>query len=203
MRLQNGISGTKGVKVVSPPNINKSGDAAVFTAVPTTDPALPATANLVSELRDFVIPDAITTKGVRAYVGGSTASYVDLAAGITSRLLLVILAVVLLSFLVLLMAYRSLIVGAQAALVNVLSVSAAFGVLTACFQWGWGLSIIGLDAPSGTDPIASYVPLMMFAVLFGLSMDYQVFLLSQVEHHRAQGEGQRESVATGSRSARR
>ena len=195
--LQNGISGTKGVKVVSPPNINKSGDAAVFTAVPTTDPALPSTAGLVEQLRDFVIPHAITTKGVRAYVGGSTASYVDLAAGITSRLLLVILAVVLLSFVVLLMAYRSLIVGAQAALVNVLSVAAAFGVLTACFQWGWGLSIIGLDAPSGTDPIASYVPLMMFAVLFGLSMDYQVFLLSQVEHHRAQGEGTRESVQNG------
>ena len=197
VRLQDGISGTKGVKVVSPPNINKSGNAAVFTAVPTTDPAVPATANLVTELRDFVIPKAITTKGVRAYVGGSTASYVDLAAGITSRLLLVILAVVLLGFLVLLMAYRSLIVGAQAALVNLLSVSAAFGVLTACFQWGWGLSIIGLDAPSGTDPIASYVPLMMFAVLFGLSMDYQVFLLSQVEHHRAAGEGHRESVANG------
>ncbi len=197
VRLQDGISGTKGVAVVSPPNINKSGDAVVFTAVPTTDPALPATAGLVRQLRDFVIPKAITTKGVHAYVGGSTASYVDLATAISSRLILVILAVVLLGFLVLLMAYRSVIVGAQAAFVNILSVSAAFGVLTACFQWGWGLSIIGLDVPSGTDPIASYVPLMMFAVLFGLSMDYQVFLLSQIEHHRAAGEGPRESVANG------
>src|SRR5262249_7335662 len=118
-------------------------------------------------------------------------------AAISSRLLLVILAVVFLGFLVLLMAYRSVIVGAQAAFVNILSVSAGFGVLTACFQWGWGLSIIGLDVPSGTDPIASYVPLMMFAVLCGLSMDYQVFLLSQVERHRAEGEGPRESVAHG------
>ena len=134
---------------------------------------------------------------MRAFVGGSTASYVDLATAISSRLLLVILAVVLLGFFVLLMAYRSLIVGAQAAFVNILSVSAAFGVLTACFQWGWGLSLIGLDVPSGTDPIASYVPLMMFAVLFGLSMDYQVFLLSQVEHHRAAGEGHRESIRNG------
>ena len=108
-----------------------------------------------------------------------------------------ILVVVFLSFLILLMAYRSLIVGAQAAFVNVVSVSAAFGVLTACFQWGWGLGIVGLDVPSGTDPIASYVPLMMFAVLFGLSMDYQVFLLSQVERHRAEGEGTRESVQNG------
>jgi uncharacterized membrane protein YdfJ with MMPL/SSD domain len=197
VKLQNALSSTKGVQVVSPPNINKSGDATVFSVVPTTDPALPATANLVNRLRDYVIPGAITTKGVRAYVGGSTASNVDLAAGISSRLILVILAVVLLSFIILLMAYRSLIVGAQAALVNVLSVSAAFGVLTAFFQWGWGLDVIGLDVPSGTDPIASYVPLMMFAVLFGLSMDYQVFLLSQIEHHHAQGEGTREAVQNG------
>jgi len=195
--LQDGISGTSGVQVVSPPHINKSGDAVVFTAIPTTDPAAPATASLVKELRNYVIPRAITTPGVKAFVGGSTASYVDLATGISDRLVLVIMVVVLLSFLILLMAYRSVIVGAQAALVNVLSVSAAFGVLTACFQWGWGLGIIGLDAPSGTDPIASFVPLMMFAVLFGLSMDYQVFLLSQIEHHRAQGEGNRESVANG------
>jgi uncharacterized membrane protein YdfJ with MMPL/SSD domain len=197
VKLQNGLSGTKGVQIVSPPRINKSGDATVFSVVPTTDPAAPATADLVKQLRNYVIPRAITTKGVHAFVGGTTASYVDLAAGISSRLILVILTVVFLSFLILLMAYRSLIVGAQAALVNVLSVSAAFGVLTACFQWGWGLGLIGLDVPSGTDPIASFVPLMMFAVLFGLSMDYQVFLLSQIEHHRAQGEGTRESVANG------
>jgi uncharacterized membrane protein YdfJ with MMPL/SSD domain len=197
VKLQDALSSTKGVQVVSPPNINKSGDAAVYSVVPTTDPALPATATLVKQLRNYVIPGAITTKGVHAYVGGSTASNVDLAAGISSRLVLVMMAVVLLAFIILLMAYRSLIVAAQAAFVNLVSVSAAFGVLTAFFQWGWGLDIIGLDVPSGTDPIASYVPLMMFAVLFGLSMDYQVFLLSQVEHHRAQGEGTRESVQNG------
>jgi len=151
----------------------------------------------VKDLRKYVIPGAITTKGVHAFVGGSTASNVDLAAGISSRLVLVMMAVVILAFIILLMAYRSLIVAAQAAFVNLVSVSAAFGVLTAFFQWGWGLSLIGLDVPSGTDPIASYVPLMMFAVLFGLSMDYQVFLLSQVEHHRAQGEGTRDSVQNG------
>jgi chemotaxis protein histidine kinase CheA len=167
VKLQDGLENTKGVQVVSPPHINKSGNAVVFTAIPTTDPAAPATADLVKELRNYVIPRAISGTDLRAYVGGSTAGNVDLAAGISSRLLLVIMAVVLLSFIILLTAYRSLIVGAQAALVNVLSVSAAFGVLTACFQWGWGLGIIGLDAPSGTDPIASFVPLMMFAVLFG------------------------------------
>ena len=197
VKLQDALSGTQGVKVVSPPQINKSGDAVVYSVVPTTDPASPLTATLVKTLRNYTIPHAITTKGVHAYVGGSTAANVDLAKAISSRLMLVILAVVFLGFLVLLMAYRSVIVGAQAAFVNILSVSAAFGVLTACFQWGWGLSIIGLDVPSGTDPIASYVPLMMFAVLFGLSMDYQVFLLSQVERHRAEGEGTRVAVQNG------
>ena len=108
-----------------------------------------------------------------------------------------ILAVIALSFVVLLTAFRSFVVAAQAAVANALSVAAAFGVLTAVFQWGWGLSLVGLDTASGTNPIASYVPLMMFAVLFGLSMDYQVFLISQIEHHRAAHEGTREAVAGG------
>jgi RND superfamily putative drug exporter len=115
--------------------------------------------------------------------GGQTASYVDLASEISARLMLVILAVITLSFVVLLTPFRSFVVATQAAVANVLSVAAAFGVLTAVFQWRWGLSLVGLDTASGTDPIASYVPLMMFAVLFGLSMDYQVFLISQIEHH--------------------
>jgi MMPL family len=97
----------------------------------------------------------------------------------------------------LLTAFRSFVVATQAAVANILSVAAAFGVLTAVFQWGWGLSLVGLDTASGTDPIASYVPLMMFAVLFGLSMDYQVFLISQIEHHRAAHERTREAVAGG------
>ena len=142
-------------------------------------------------LRTYTIPQATSGTSVDALVGGQTASYVDLADGISSRLMLVILAVIALSFVVLLTAFRSLVVAAQAAVANVLSVAAAFGVLTAVFQWGWGLSLVGLDTARGTDPIASYVPLMMFAVLFGLSMDYQVFLISQIEHHRAAGEDAR------------
>jgi len=95
------------------------------------------------------------------------------------------------------------LVSAQAALANVLSVCAAFGVVTACFQWGWGLSLVGLDTASGTVPIASYVPLIMFAVLFGLSMDYQVFLISQISHHRGQGKEHREAIAHGLASGAR
>ena len=97
-----------------------------------------------------------------------------------------IFTVIALGFAVLLMAFRSMAIPAQAAFANVFSVCAAFGVVTACFQWGWGLGVVGIDTTSNGDPIASYVPLIMFAVLFGLSMDYQVFLMSQIEHARAQ-----------------
>ena len=94
-------------------------------------------------------------------------------------------------------AFRSLLVPLQAALINLLCVGAAFGVLTATFQWGWGLNLVGLPSPYGTVPIASYVPLMMFAALFGLSMDYEVFLVSQIAAHRAAGEEPRQAVRSG------
>ena len=197
VKLQDGLTGTLGVEVVSPPRINKAGNAAIFTVIPTTAPAATETADLVRTVRTYTIPQATSGTDVDAFVGGQTASYVDLASGISSRLMLVIFAVIALSFIVLLIAFRSFVVAVQAAVANILSVAAAFGVLTAVFQWGWGLGLVGLDTASGTDPIASYVPLMMFAVLFGLSMDYQVFLISQIEHHRAAGENTREAVAGG------
>lgn len=203
VRLQNGLERALGVDVVSPPQINEKGDAAIFNVVATTAPADPRTADLVRTLRDFTIPQQTAGSDVRAFVGGQTASYVDLAAAISSRLGLVILAVVALGFLVLMVAFRSLLVPAQAALANVLAAAAAFGVLTACFQWGWGLPLVGLDTASGTDPIASFVPLIMFAVLFGLSMDYQVFLISQIEQHRGAGVDEREAIAAGVASGAR
>ena len=197
VRLQDGISGTKGVKVVSPPNINKSGNAAVFTAVPDDGSRCARDCrpcDRASRLRhskgDHDEGRARVRRRVDGELRGSGGRHHLAPApghpgGCSPRLPRAADGVPL--------AHRRRAGGAR----EPLSVSAAFGVLTACFQWGWGLSIIGLDAPSGTDPIASYVPLMMFAVLFGLSMDYQVFLLSQVEHHRAAGEGHRESVANG------
>jgi uncharacterized membrane protein YdfJ with MMPL/SSD domain len=195
--LQDALADTEGVKVVSPPRINKPGDAATFTVIATTAPAATATADLVKTLRAYTIPQATSGTNVEAFVGGQTASYVDLAAGISSRLLLVILVVIGLSFCILLTAFRSFLFAVQAAVANVLSVTAAFGVLTAIFQWGWGLSIVGLDTASGSDPIASYVPLMMFTVLFGLSMDYQVFLISQIEQQRAELGSDREAIRRG------
>jgi uncharacterized membrane protein YdfJ with MMPL/SSD domain len=197
VNLQDALGDTDGVDVVSPPQINKSGDAATYTVIATTAPASTATADLVKTLRTYTIPQATKGTDLEAFVGGQTASYVDLADGISSRLLLVIAAVIGLSFCILLTAFRSFLFAVQAAVANVLSVTAAFGVLTAVFQKGWGLSLIGLDTASGTDPIASYVPLMMFTVLFGLSMDYQVFLISKIEQHRAEGGDNRDAIRRG------
>jgi uncharacterized membrane protein YdfJ with MMPL/SSD domain len=197
VNLQDALAGTDGVDVVSPPQINKPGDAATFTAIATTAPAAPATADLVKTLRTYVIPQATQGTDLEAFVGGQTASYVDLADAISSRLLLVIAVVIALSFCILLAAFRSFLFAVQAAVANVLSVTAAFGVLTAVFQKGWGLSLVGLDTASGTDPIASYVPLMMFTVLFGLSMDYQVFLISKIEQHRGEGADDRDAIRRG------
>jgi uncharacterized membrane protein YdfJ with MMPL/SSD domain len=182
--LQDALGSTEGVKVVSPPLINDRGTAAAFSVIATTAPADPATADLVRTLRAYTIPQATQGTNVHAYVGGTTASYVDLASAISAKLLLVIAVVILLSFCILLMAFRSFIFATQAAVANILSVTASFGVLTAVFQKGWGLTLVGLDTASGTSPIASFVPLMMFTVLFGLSMDYQVFLISKIEQHR-------------------
>ncbi len=197
VNLQDALAGTIGVQVVSPPEINKSGNAAVYSVIATTDPADEQTAELVRTIREYVIPQSTANTDLQVHVGGQTAGYVDLADAISSKLFLVILTVITLGFLVLLMAFRSMLIPAQAAVANVLSVCAAFGVVTACFQWGWGISLVGLDTASGTDPIASYVPLIMFAVLFGLSMDYQVFLMSQVEHARTKAKSDREAVALG------
>jgi uncharacterized membrane protein YdfJ with MMPL/SSD domain len=204
VNLQNALGSTDGVKVVSPPRINKPGDAATFSVIATTPPAAPATADLVRTIRTYTIPQSTQGTNVIAHVGGQTASYVDLASAISSRLFLVIFVVIGLSFCILLAAFRSFLFATQAAVANVLSVTASFGVLTAVFQKGWGLSIVGLQSSNGNSvPIASYVPLMMFAVLFGLSMDYQVFLISRIEQHRAEAESDRDAIRRGLASGAR
>jgi RND superfamily putative drug exporter len=192
--LEKDVSQTPGVAAVSPVQIDQAGTTAYFNAVATTGPAEQATANLVSKLRSSVIPDAEKGTNMHAYVGGSTASNVDLASDISSKLLLQILVVIALSFLLLMLAFRSVVIPAQAAVMNLLSIGAAYGVLIAVFQFGWLHSLIGLDS---AVPIVSYVPLFMFAVLFGLSMDYEVFLVSQIKEHADAGEGPKQSVVSG------
>jgi uncharacterized membrane protein YdfJ with MMPL/SSD domain len=202
VNLQNALTATKGVVSLTPPQLNKKGDVVLLSAVPRTSPASDATATLVNTVRDDVLPP-VDVKGMTSYVGGYTASYVDLATLITNRLLLVIGTVILLGFLLLMIAFRSVLIPLQAAVTNLLSAAASFGVLTAVFQWGWGISQVGIDTPDTSVPIASYVPLMMFAVLFGLSMDYEVFLVSHVQAHHHQGEPAKEAVRSGLGSSAR
>jgi uncharacterized membrane protein YdfJ with MMPL/SSD domain len=202
VKLQNALIKTKGDKLVSPPSISKKGNDVVYSVIATTAPSSQATADLVRYLRSTVIPKN-SEQGVNAFVGGSTASNVDLAAEISSRLPLVIVTILLLSMLVLLVAFRSVLIPLQAAATNFVTAMAAFGILTACFQWGWGINIVGVSTDASSVPIASYVPLMMFAILFGLSMDYQVFLLSSVDHHRLHGEDDRTSVRLGLKTSAR
>jgi RND superfamily putative drug exporter len=192
--LEKDVSQTPGVAAVSPIQINQAGTTAYLNAVATTGPAEQATANLVSKLRSSVIPDAEKGTNMHAYVGGSTASNVDLASDISSKLLLQILVVIALSFLLLMLAFRTVVIPAQAAIMNLLSIGAAYGVLIAIFQFGWLHGLIGLDS---AVPVVSYVPLFMFAVLFGLSMDYEVFLVSQIKEHADAGEDPKQSVVSG------
>ncbi len=192
--LQKDVSQTSGVAAVTPVQLDKAGTTAFFNAIPTKGPSDDATADLVRELRSSVIPKAEQGTNLRAYVGGTTAGYVDLASNISSKLPLQILVVIALSFILLTLAFRTVVIPVQAAVMNVLSIGAAYGVLTALFQFGWLHSVIGLD---GSVPIVSYVPLFMFAILFGLSMDYEVFLVSQIEEHVHAGEGNKQSVVSG------
>jgi RND superfamily putative drug exporter len=192
--LQKDISTTPGVVAVTPIQIDKAGTTAYFNAISSKGPAEQATTQLVERLRSSVIPSAERGTDVKADVGGSTAGYIDLASRISEKLPVQILVVIALSFLLLILAFRTAVIPAQAAVMNLLSIGASYGVLTAVFQYGWLSDVIGL---SGPVPIVSYVPLFMFAVLFGLSMDYEVFLVSQIEEHVHAGEDNRDSVVSG------
>lgn len=175
--LRTDLEKTSGVASVSQPLVNDDGTAAILNLIPTTSPSDKKTADLVTTLRDDTIPAATKGTDMTAYVGGSTAGYVDLASEISDRLVLTIAVVIGLSFLLLVLAFRSIVIPITAGLMNLISIGAAFGVVTFVFEDGHGASLIGLDGPV---PIVSYVPLMMFAVLFGLSMDYEVFLISHI-----------------------
>ena len=175
--LQTALAGASGVASASPASVDSDNNAATINVTPTTGPSSQSTSNLVTDLRATTIPDATKGTSLTAYVGGQTASYVDLATLIGDRLVLTIVVVVLLGFLLMTMAFRALGLALISSLMNLITVAAAFGVTTAVFEVGRGTSLIGLD---GTIPVVSYVPLMMFAVLFGLSMDYNVFLMSAV-----------------------
>jgi RND superfamily putative drug exporter len=179
---------------VTEPTLSEDKEVAVFTVISKSEPWADETVSLVENLRDEVIPGALNGTQANSYVGGQTAGYIDLANKISEKLPLMIAVVVGLSFLVLLMAFRSVLVPIKAAAMNLISVAAAYGVVTAVFQLGWGSSLIGLDHPI---PIVSFVPLLMFAILFGLSMDYEVFLMTQIKEHYVEYGDERRAVVEG------
>jgi uncharacterized membrane protein YdfJ with MMPL/SSD domain len=192
--LRNAIKKTKGVDSVTYPLVNNKGNAAVYTVTSKTSPSSRATEDLVRKLRSDVIPKATKGKHMEADVGGSTASYIDLAIEITHKLPLVIAIVLVLSFLLLMLAFRSLLVPLKAVTMNVFSILAAFGVVSYAFSHDWTAHLIGLQGPI---PIVSYVPLMMFAILFGLSMDYEVFLMTHVREQWQETGDPHEAVVHG------
>ena len=181
---------TAGVASVTPAAVNSAGTTAVFNVIPTTRPQARATENLVNRLRDDVLPKEKAT----SYVTGTTAGTVDFTERITSRILWLILAVVAIAFVLLTMAFRSVVIATKAAILNLLSIGAAYGVIVAIFQWGWGASLIGVHT---TLPIPAYVPMLVFAIVFGLSMDYEVFLLSRVHEAWVMTRDPQRSVAIG------
>jgi putative drug exporter of the RND superfamily len=198
--LRTDLQKTKGVDTVTLPLVNKKGDAAVYTVTATTAPSSRATEDLANNLRNNVIPKATKGKQMSADVGGTTASYIDLASEISSKLPLVIGIVLVLSFFLLLLAFRSLLVPLKAVVMNVFSILAAFGVVAYAFNHDWTARLIGLE---GAIPIVSFVPLMMFAILFGLSMDYEVFLMTHVREQWKETNDPHEAVVHGLASTAR
>jgi RND superfamily putative drug exporter len=189
-----------GVLAVGEPIINESGDTAVIPVIPRSSPSSAETEDLVHRLRDDVVPQVETATGATVLVAGATAAQIDVADKMASALPVFMLLVIGLTFVLLMVVFRSVLVPLKAALAILLSIVSSFGVLVAVFQWGWLKDLIGLEE---TVPIVSFLPMIMFAILFGLSMDYEVFILSRVrEDYVRTGDG-KHSVLTGLTSSAR
>ena len=192
-RLALAVGHAVDVASVTPPRLNGSGEVATFSVYPKSSPQASATTQLVSRLRESVIPPLAAAQGMHVYVGGVTAGALDFAEVLSEKLPLFIGVVTFVSALLLLIVFRSLVIPLQGALMNLLSIGASLGVVVAIFQWGWLPQLF--HARPG--PVQSFIPVMLFAIVFGLSMDYEVFLVSRVHERwvrtgdakRAVGEG--------------
>ncbi|WP_327721958.1 MMPL family transporter [Streptomyces sp. NBC_00490] len=176
-RLVGAVAADPGIASVAPTHIDRATGIATLVVFPTTSPQDKATADTIARLRTDVVPSAIGNGPARAHVGGAAASLSDVGQRTSQRLPVFVAAVLAMSFLLLMLVFRSILVPLKAVLLNLLSIGAAYGIMVAVFQWGWGGALIGLEA---TVPIVSFIPMFLFAILFGLSMDYEVFLLSRV-----------------------
>jgi RND superfamily putative drug exporter len=176
-RLATKATHLPGVASVSQVTISPNGRAALAVVYPATSPQSVRTTHLVKQLRDQVIPAAERGTGLVVHVGGATATNIDFSRVLSQKLPLFIAVVVLLAFLLLTVVFRSLLIPVVASMMNLLCVGAALGALNAVFNWGWGASLLGL---SSTGPIDAWLPVLLFSVLFGLSMDYEVYLVSRI-----------------------
>jgi RND superfamily putative drug exporter len=184
-RIDRALRSTAGVASVASPRVNPAGTAAAVLAYPTTSPQSAQTSNLVTQLRDRTLPPIGRATGARIFVGGSTASQIDFSHILAAKLPLFIAVVVGLAALLLLIVFRSLVIPVQAAVMNLLSIAASLGVVQAIFERGWLGGLFGVEK----GPIDAFIPVIMFAVVFGLSMDYEVFLISRVrEEWEARGD---------------
>jgi RND superfamily putative drug exporter len=184
---------TPDVAAVTPPLVSRSGEVATVSAFPRSSPQSGETESLVARLRADVIPPLARATGATIYVGGFTASQIDFAHLIASKLWIFIAAVIVLSALLLLVVFRSLLIPLQAAVMNLLSIGASLGVVVAVFQLGWLGSLFGISG----GPIQAFLPVMVFAIVFGLSMDYEVFLVSRIHEAWVHGSSASESVRLG------
>jgi RND superfamily putative drug exporter len=183
-----------GIAFVAEPRVNPEGNAAIVTVIPKGSPQDAETSDLVHRLRDKVVPEALGTSGITTEIGGVTAALEDQSEYIKDRMPLFIAGVVGLSFLLLLVAFHSPLISLKAAVMNLLSVGAAYGVMTLVAKGGTIGGLIGIDHEV---PIAPFMPVMMFAILFGLSMDYEVFLISRIREEYLKDGDTRRAVADG------
>ena len=192
--LAEGIRAQEGVVNVAPPILNQAGDTAIIKIIPTMSLQDDAAKDLVDHLREETIPPYMAGTGNEAYVGGIAASFVDVVDKMVGRTPLFFLIVVGLSFVLLAVVFRSIVIALKAAIMNILSIAAAFGVVVAVFQWGWFGSLVGVDEG---QPILAFMPMFLFSILFGLSMDYEVFLLSRIREAWVHGKSTPDAVVEG------
>jgi putative drug exporter of the RND superfamily len=193
-QIQDRVDGLRGVASVAQPQFNRDKSVAIVFVTPTSAPQDEATDNLVDRLRDDVVPGATAGGNAVAYVSGQTAAFKDIADRIIERLPIFLLYIIGVTLIVLTMAFRSIVISATAAITTILSAFVGFGVLTLVVQEGHLLGLTGLDR---TGPIETFVPPIAFAILFGLSMDYMVFLMSRIREEHVHGLKTREAVEHG------
>lgn len=191
-QAQKTLDGVSGAATVTQLTPTTDGDVLLATVYSKQSPQSATTTDLTNRLVDTTLPAAVTGTDAKGYVTGTTAAQVDFRDIVSSRLPLIIGVVVALAFLIILAVFRGLLVALKAAVLNVLSIAASYGVVVAVFQWGWGGPALGV---SGKVPIESYVPMMMFAIIFGLSMDYEIFLLSRIHEAWLRTGDAKDSVA--------